>query len=189
MCMPFLLGCPMCAMGAPPAVFLSVWLGGVLVSFVLLRPIVATVATRWGWPRMNVARYISLTPIFVCLSLLCWIGLQNHSLSRVIVCTVGLVLCALYLWMRGCWLLQQCDVTGWFQQFLFLGILGPGMLIVGAIVGHGIVGLLLLGLAWPSAAIPWFITYAGPGLVLGVLLHGGLCYALRERKTPQPGKH
>ena len=93
-------------------------------------------------------------------------------------CTTGLVLCAIYLWLRGSWLLQQCHVVTWFRHVLFLGVLGPSMLIVGTVVGYGIVALLLVGLAWPSAAIQMFLIHAGVGAVLGAILYGGLHYVL-----------
>ena len=188
---PVLFACPACAMETPFALFLSFCIGGVLVSYLFLKPYVARVSMIWGWPRPNVARYVSLLPILVWPSLICWLGLKSHAIPRVAMCTIGLILCVLYLWLRGCWLLQQCDVVAWFRQVFFLSILGPAMLIVGFIVGHGIVVLLLVGLAWPSMAIQLFLIDVGVGAVPGVLLYGGLCYVFHgqdvaEHKTTPP---
>jgi hypothetical protein len=177
---PVLLACPACAMQSPFFLGLSICVGGVLVSHLLLRPFVARVSRIWGWPRPSATCCVSLLPILAWPSLFCAIGLQSHGIVRVAICTSGLVLCAVYLWLRGAWLLQQCGVVAWFRQFLFLAILGPGMLIAGAVVGFGIVGLLLFGLAWPAAAIPWFLVHGGIGGVLGAILFGGLCYVFQQ---------
>ena len=63
MYVPILFACPACAMGTRFAWFLSFCIGGVLVSYFLLRPFVARVTATWGWPRPNVACGVSLVPI------------------------------------------------------------------------------------------------------------------------------
>jgi hypothetical protein len=183
--LPLLFACPLCTLDTPEACFLSLALGGVLVSHWLLRPLVSRVARRWGWPRPSLACWASLLPILAWPAVFCWIGLQSHGVPLVAACTAGLVACALYLWLRGVWLLEQCHVASRTGQFLFLGFLGPGMLVAGGLVGRGIVGLLWLGVLWPSQAIPWFLVHAGLGTgigaVIAVLLHRGVPYVFHTQ--------
>lgn len=176
MCVPALFACPACAMDTRFALVLSFCIGGILVSYCLLRPFLANVSKTWGWPRLNVARCASLPVILFWPALFCWLSSQSHTTVRVTICTAGLVLCAVYLWLRGSWLLQQLHVASWFRQVLFLGILGPGLLIAGVIVGNGIVVLLLVGLVWPAMAIPWFLIDIAVGGVFCAILYSGLRY-------------
>jgi hypothetical protein len=178
---PALFACPLCLMQTPFALFLSLSIGGPFISYCFLRPFVVRVSRIWGWPHLNKALCVSALPLLVWPCLFCWVGLQTHTISRVICCTGGLVLCAVYLWLRGCWLLEQCHIVRWFSQILFLGVLGPGLLVVGTIVGQGVVGLIVLAFLWPSMAIQFFLECAVVGAIPMILLYGGFRYVLGER--------
>lgn len=170
-----LFACPMCALSSPFFFALSFSIGGVLVSYGLLRPFAARVSERWGWPRLDVSSVLALASIFVWPCFFGWMGAQTYTPSRVATGVTGIAFCAVYLWLRGAWLLDQCRVSGWFRRFLFLGILGPGLLIAGLPVGQALVGLVFLGLVWPSAALLWFLTHVCVGAFIGTIVYSGLC--------------
>jgi hypothetical protein len=178
---PVLLACGMCVVQSVPILCLSFIVGGVWVSHRLLKPFVIHVSARWGWPQWNAPRCISLISLLAWSGVWAWIGARSHGPCFVAICVSGLVLCSVYLWIRGCWLLQQCRIEAWLPQFLFLSVLGPGMLIVGVILGQAVVGGLLLGIIWPAVAIPWFVGYAGVGAVFMAMLFGCLRYVLSAR--------
>lgn len=174
---PVLFGCPLCAVNSTPIFTLSFCLGGVLASYVLLKPFVKRVSKIWGWPRLTVNAGVGLLAMLCWPTFLCWYGLQmpnHHSVSRITICTAGLVICAVYLWVRGTWLLEQCHAATWFRQILFHGVLWAGMLIVGTFIGLGLVGLVFLGIVWPGWAFGWFIAHAGLGAFLGLFVYLGL---------------
>lgn len=184
---PVLFACPMCAMQTPFVFFLSIWIGGVLISYLSLRPWAARISKVWGWPRLIAVRWISLLFLLAWPCLFCWVGLlSNHTISRVAICTVGLVLCDIYAWLRCSWLLEQCCVVRWFRQFLFLSILWPGLLIVGTILGNAAVGLVFLSISWPSMAVSFALPSACVGLLVWMLLYGGLEYVFRNVTAAPP---
>lgn len=185
-----LFSCAFCIMNSSPnAVFLlSFCLGGVLVSYVLLKPFVKRVSKIWGWPHLNVGSGVGLLAMLCWPSLICWAALQRpkHSVSLIAICTAGLVLCAVYLWLRGTWLLEQRHAATWFRQILFHGILWPTMLITGILVGEGIVALVFLGVVSPSSAIPWFYHSAGTGVILGLFVFAGLNIVFHQSDVIEP---
>jgi hypothetical protein len=180
MSVPILFACPMCAMQTPFMFAMAFCIGGVLVSYLLLKPYVSRVSIRWGWPRLRAIHCISLLLLLPWSYLFCWVGLQNHAMLRVVACTTGLVLCTIYVWLRASWFLQQCYVVKWFHQFLVLSVFGPGVLIAGTFIGSAIVGLVFLSISWPSEAISWSVPPAFIGAVLWFLLYGGFCYTFRN---------
>jgi hypothetical protein len=184
MYVPVLFACPMCAMQTPFMFALAFCIGGVLVSYLLLKPYTSRISAKWGWPRLEAVRCIALLPLLAWPCLFCLIGLQNHVMLRVVPCATGLVLCVVYAWLRGSWLLQQCSVAKWFRQFLFLSVFGPGTLIVGTLIGYAIVGLVFLGISWPSMAFSWFLPPACIGSVLWILLYGGFVYTFQDDSVP-----
>ncbi len=179
---PVPFACPACTTIALVPSFLSFCIGGVLISYCLLKPHVKKISTIWGWPSLNTASNISLLLLSFWPGLFCWIGSQNHSALRVMLCTTGLVSCTIYLWLRGCWLLQQCHIASLFRQVLFLGILGPGILIVGTIVGQGIVGSVLFAMYSPSAVKDFFMPYAAMSTISFLLLYYSLEYVFSDSK-------
>ena len=185
---PVLFACPACFMNSPFAYCLSLCIGGVLISYSFLKPHVRKISKIWGWPCLNTASYSSLLLLFLWPFLFCWVGSHNHPVLRVITCTTALVLCNVYLWLRGCWLLQQCHITTSSRQVLFLSILGPGMLIAGIIVGQGIVGLVLFTMSCTSMAVQWFFTCAIMGGIPVALLYCGLQYVFGESTVTSDNK-
>lgn len=183
---PILIACPMCALGQPLAYFLAFWIGGVVISRWLLRLYIAHVSTIWGWPRLRFAHGAALLAILAWPAFACYVGQQNHGLTRVAACTAGLVLCAVYLWLRGTWLLEQCQVVAPSRQILLLGLLGPLSLVAGFMVGYGVLGLVFLGMAWPIQAIPWFLVHAGPGVLLAMILQAGLSHVFSVPTPEEP---
>lgn len=178
-----LFACPMCAMSSPIMVWLSIGFGGVPVSYWLLRPAVRRISNVWGWPRMNVSGCVSLALLLVWPGLLGWMGLQNHGIPRVAICTAGLALCAIYLWIRGSWLLQQCGAATWGRQILLFGFLGQAALIAGDFVGQSILGLIYLALIWPGQAIPWFLANGVVAAILLAVVYGGFRYVFWDRNV------
>lgn len=183
---PILIACPMCALDQPMAHVLAFWLGSVVVCWWLLRPYGARVSAIWGWPRLRFAHGAALLAILVWPALFCYIGQRSHEFTRVVTCTTGLVLCAVYLWLRGAWLLEQCQVVAPSRQMLLLGVLGPLSLVAGFLVGYGVLGLLFLGMAWPIQAIPWFLVYAGPGALLALIIRAGLSQVFSAPNPVEP---
>ncbi len=176
----------MCALDQPVVHVLAFCIGGVVVVPWLLRPYGARVSTIWGWPRLRLPHGMALLSMLIWPALACYVGHLNHGLTRVAACTAGLVLCAVYLWLRGAWLLEQCQVVAPSRQMLFLALLGPLMLVAGFLVGYGVLGLLFLGMAWPIQAIPWLLVHGGPGALLAMILHAGLGQVFSAPKTAEP---
>ena len=118
-------------------VCLSMAIGGGTGAYIFLRPYVKVVRSISGQPRLSVVRVISLvllwlfpTAVFTVSRLYC-APFLDFVPSLVI--ANGLAVCVTYLWFRGCWLLDAHRIHSKLRQLLFLTVLGPGTVLVGAI--------------------------------------------------------
>ncbi|HRQ91086.1 MAG TPA: hypothetical protein PLA50_20010, partial [Bacteroidia bacterium] len=113
----------------------------------MLRPYTRSVKI-WGIPRINAARFASL---IILASGLLPIWFHRASLLPLGGASLGLI----YLWWRGCWLLDQHRVTGLARTLLFPGLLGLGLALLGTLAA-----ILLLGfLVWLDFASDMAFSY------------------------------
>lgn len=154
-----LLACPLCALSSRAFIVLSILVGVVPVARRLLRPYTRGIRT-WGWPRVTLASVFGLVALLVWLVPLWWLGRQHETVWYVAGVLAGIGVLTVYLWWRGCWLLQSHDVQSAGGRLLFFGWVVPGLFLLGMATGYGVVGALWLGLLWPRMLL-WHVIPIG----------------------------
>ncbi len=169
----FPLRCAGCAFGDPLFIALSMYVGTIVTAMLLLRPITRGIPV-WGWPKIDRTRILSLLIDCVWLTPLIAIGTYEHSLIRVLLCSLGLALCIAYLWFRACWILEEHRVEAFYSQIIFLGVIGPLSFVFGTVLGNWLLGSIFIAPTFPMIIVPHtlsFITIATP---VGLIMYAGM---------------
>ena len=175
-----ILACPSCAIDNPVFLAVSMLAGVVPCSYWLLKPYTRNVRT-WGVPKIDACRLVSLVLMLSSLIPLGFIGRREHSPALVVTCLGLLVIAAVYFWLRGCWLLDENHISGWFRPLIFPGLLTPILIIFGTIMGSWLIGALLIAPAWGVGfLVEHTISSSLMGLPVGAFLYFALWYVFKR---------
>lgn len=169
------LACPACSFSNPVFFMLSMFAGTVPVAYLLMRPYTRNVR-KWGMPRIDAARVLSLFLMLLCLVPLWFIARQAESVLHVVICMGCLGVCCVYLWVRSCWLLDAHQVNSTGKELLFPGVLVPSILILGTTIGSWVLGILLIAPVWPTILVPHTVWSVAIGVPVGLIVVAGLNY-------------
>ena len=189
-----LLACPGCTAGSPVVFVAGLYVGGVITLYSLMHPYAKRMGHLWGLPRYRFTDLVSLLMLLIWPVLLGRLAAMHHSLDRVILCTLGLIACACFLWLRGLWILQELQVTSFAARTTFLGILVPGIIVIGVIVGYGLVSSLAMVTYWGPIAVIFalgqLMICLAVALPLAALAAWALSKMLQQSATPPtPANH
>lgn len=185
---PYLLACPGCTFSALGFYIVCMVLGGIPVSWMLLRKFVLRVRKIWGMPRITLPEIIGLLPLLLLPVTMFFVGMQKHELARCIYGTYGLALCVVYLWVRLCWLMEQLGVHSGMRQIMFPGVIFPGMILAGALFGFSFLGTLAIGSFRPGEALVFLVVTGALSAAfyatLAVILKSVFCPDSEQIPTP-----
>lgn len=97
----------------------------------------------WGIPRFHTTDFFSLSLLLVWPLTYVQFVRDDHTESFVVLATLMLVACFVFLWFRGLWLLQSHDVHGFAKRCCFFGLAIPLVMASGLLWGFGAVITLI----------------------------------------------
>jgi len=132
-----MLACISCGLGFPLLIGTAGVFGGWAAVGVILRPyrFAERMPSVWGVPRFHISDFVSLFLLMMWPAFFMRIGRDSQDIKRVLFIGLIFAVCVLFLWLRGLWILQQCNVTAFFKRTLFLAALVPGVIILSFVIG------------------------------------------------------
>lgn len=148
-----MLACAFCALGSPGSIAAAGIMGGWASAVFVLGPygLPERIKHTWGVPRFRITDFLSLFLLLLAPLLLARHARNEYEFAYIATCFFVFALCIGFIWLRGLWVLQQCQVGSMVRRTLFLGVLLPATVLFGIVVGHWIFSLLIF-LVFPDIA-------------------------------------